>query len=142
MFDIEYEISKITNMNEIIFQAMERIGTMLEGRIKENLSGPILNVQTGRLRSSITHRTERKGDDVETSVGSNVIYLAAHEFGVIITPKNANALAIPQSDGSIRLVQQVEIPERAPMRKSWEQIQSQAVSEMAKMLMVGWENAN
>jgi|TARA_Y100000310_G_scaffold27686_1_gene26298 phage gpG-like protein len=140
--NIEVSIKSIPNFNEIIHNSMERIGFMLEGKIKENLSGPILNVQTGRLRSSIFHHTERRGDDVETHVGSNVVYLATHEFGAIITPKNANALVIPQPDGTIRLVKQVEIPARKPMETSWGQIKDRAIKEIQDALVEGWNNAN
>ncbi len=69
---------------------------LLEAHIKQNkLSGQALRVRSGRLRSSISHRLERAGEDLTAVVGTNVVYARIHEFGGTVTPKRAAHLAIP-----------------------------------------------
>ncbi|MBC8232813.1 HK97 gp10 family phage protein [bacterium] len=126
---------------DLLERGMRRVALILERKVKENLTGPILNVQTGRLRSSITHEIYTEGNDIVAEVGSNVIYLAPHEFGAIITPKNAQYLVIPQNDGTFRKVSQVELPERAPLRKSWQQVRNRAIDDLMSTLRQGLENA-
>jgi phage virion morphogenesis protein len=63
---------------------------------------------SGNLRGSIRYQVEPDG----LAVGSNLIYANVHQFGAVIRAKNAKALAIPQPDGSVRLVQSVKIPAR------------------------------
>lgn len=46
----------------------------------------------------------------------DVRYALIHEVGGIIRPVRARALAIPQPDGSVRLVKEVTIPERPYLR--------------------------
>jgi phage gpG-like protein len=135
-------MSRVNNLGKILHRGMERIGLMLESQVKKNLSGPILRVQTGRLRSSITHATTTIGNEVQTEVGSNVIYLATHEFGAIITPKSAQYLVIPQPDGTFRKVSQVTIPAREPLRRSWLQIQEKAINDLNQTIIKGLEDAN
>lgn len=53
----------------------------VEARVKQKLSGDVLHVRTGLLRSSITSRTQVEGDSVVGSVGTNVSYARVHEFG-------------------------------------------------------------
>lgn len=127
---------------DLLRRGMERIGLLLEKQVKKNLSGTILRVQTGRLRSSITHSTYPLSNDVVTEVGSNVIYLPLHEFGAIITPKAASYLIIPMQDGSFRKVSQVILQERKPLRKSWEQVQSSALADLEQTLKEGLEHAD
>jgi len=132
--ELEALISKAQNLHHILERGMRRIAISLEAQVKRNLSGPILKVQTGRLRSSITHRVQTTTDEITAEVGSSVVYLAAHEFGAVITPKSAQYLVIPQSDGSFRKVSQVVLPERKPLRTSWEQIQPSALQDLMNTL--------
>ena len=77
-------------------QALLQSALLLEAHIKQHkLSGQVLHVRSGRLRSSISHRLERRGDDLMAIVGTNVVYARIHEFGGTITPKRAAHLAIP-----------------------------------------------
>lgn len=48
----------------------------VEGQAKQ-----LAPVDTGRLRSSITHEVERQGEEVVGRIGSNVEYAAHQEFG-------------------------------------------------------------
>lgn len=47
----------------------------------DKLSGQVLNVQTGRLRRSITQRVTEQGSTITGIVGTNVEYARAHELG-------------------------------------------------------------
>jgi len=46
----------------------------------------------------------------------DVVYALIHELGGTIVPKTAADLAIPQADGSVRLVKSVTIPPRPYLR--------------------------
>lgn len=46
----------------------------------------------------------------------DVRYALIHELGGVIVPKVAKALAIPQSDGSVRFAKSVKIPARPYLR--------------------------
>ena len=68
---------------------------------KENLSGRVLRVGTGRLRSS-TQGTTEAGPDRVTAIArvggggvGEVPYAAIHEHGGVIRPKRGRFLAIP-----------------------------------------------
>jgi len=58
------------------FQAMEKACLLVEGDAKR-----ICPVDTGRLRASITHETEKSGDEVIGRVGTNVEYGVYVEYG-------------------------------------------------------------
>lgn len=47
---------------------------------------------------------------------ADVKYALIHELGGVIKPVRAKALAIPQDDGSVRLVKSVTIPKRPYLR--------------------------
>lgn len=78
-------------MLRAVAKGMERGTLVIAGKIqKERLTGkgpfPIpqnrLGVVTGRLRQSVrTTKPQINGDQVTTSIGSNVSYAALHEFG-------------------------------------------------------------
>ncbi len=63
-------------------QTMDRaVKTVRVNVVRRKLSGQVLNVQTGRLRNSITTRVEKSGADVVGKVGTNVNYGKAWETG-------------------------------------------------------------
>jgi phage virion morphogenesis protein len=71
-------------------------------------SGPML-VQSSALRNSITFVAGAS----ELRVGSNMIYAAVHQFGAVIKPKNAKALAFRMgASGGLIRVRSVTIPAR------------------------------
>lgn len=61
--------------------AIGRITLQLLRRTKEKLSDDVLHVRTGRLRRSITQQVTRTETEVFGTVGTNVEYARAHEFG-------------------------------------------------------------
>jgi len=68
---------------------------IVKRRIKENLTGRLLNVRSGRLRSSIAHRIEEADGEITAKIGTNVKYARIHEYGGTIRPKRAKHLTIP-----------------------------------------------
>jgi len=66
------------------FKAMRLGSFLIQGHIQERkLSGQVLRVRTGRLRSSVTNKVKRIGKtSVVGVIGTNVVYARAHEFGV------------------------------------------------------------
>ena len=63
---------------------------------------------TGRLRSSITYKSD--GDGV--TVGTNLRYAAIHQFGGVILPKNKPFLMFKTRDGRFFRMKKVTIPAR------------------------------
>ncbi len=64
-----------------IQKGIGRIALKLLTRVKQKLSGEVLNVRTGRLRRSITQRVESSADEISGIVGTNVFYGKFHEYG-------------------------------------------------------------
>lgn len=63
-------------------RAIQGIGIELANRVKERkLSGQVLNVRTGRLRSSIVSRFYQMGGIAFATVGTNVVYGKFWEYG-------------------------------------------------------------
>lgn len=73
MADIRIDINAniIAEIEALLEQRFERVGQFVENKAKENCP-----VDTGILRSSITHEADKEG----TMIGTNVEYaIAAHE---------------------------------------------------------------
>lgn len=101
----------------------------LENRLDINLTGRILNVQTGTLRrsavSGVSDPRISRGKKVLITYGSNVEYAAAHEVGSSheITPKNAGGVLAFEVDGEMVFAKRVtvNIPARMPFQISGEE---------------------
>lgn len=80
MPDAEFKITN-DNSDEIIRAMQAALPPILEtcGLVAENYSKRLCPVDTGRLRSSITHAVDMSEQSVE--IGTNVEYAAAQEFG-------------------------------------------------------------
>lgn len=74
---------------------LNRALLLVERAIKENLTGRVLKVQTGRLRSSIHHSVKVTARSARGVIGTNVVYARIHEYGGVITPKRVRYLTIP-----------------------------------------------
>ena len=75
--------------------------------------------QTGVLEGSIkiAEFATEQGTAVTGTWGStDAAYALIHELGGVIVPVRAKALAIPQADGSVRMVKSVTIPARPYLR--------------------------
>lgn len=79
-------IAKYDNMPQRL-KAELRVGIgraalLVQVQSKQNkLSGQVLNVKTGRLRRSINTKITETDTGVQGSVGTNVEYAHAHEYG-------------------------------------------------------------
>lgn len=62
-------------------KAISRIVIKLQALVKVKLSDDVLNVKSGRLRRSINQQVKTGTQTIEGSVGTNVVYAAAHELG-------------------------------------------------------------
>jgi phage gpG-like protein len=63
-------------------RTVTRLGLELQRKVQdEKLTGQVLKVRTGSLRSSINTRTERSASEVAASVGTNIAYGRVHEYG-------------------------------------------------------------
>lgn len=70
-----------------IARDLDRRGTKVESQAKKNASGrPGPEVDTGRLRASITHVIGKDGEGVYCDVGTNVEYALFVEEGTINAP--------------------------------------------------------
>lgn len=75
--------------------------------------------RSGVLEGGITivGYAQPEGKGVKGTWGvTDVRYALIHELGGVIKPVKAKALAIPQSDGSVRFVKSVTIPARPYLR--------------------------
>ena len=70
---------------------------------------------------------------VEVMVGTDVIYAAIHEFGGVITPKKAKALAF-EIGGELIFAKSVHIPARPYLRPAFDTNLEKAKSEIAAVL--------
>jgi HK97 gp10 family phage protein len=81
-------------------RGLDQAAMIVEGAAKELVYAghpEHLEVQKGRLRQSITRRVHTEGA-MYAEVGTNVIYARIHEFGGVIRPTQAHALAVPIGD--------------------------------------------
>lgn len=91
---------KLEDVQKLVKRAVTRGVIRVEREIKLNLSGKVLHVQTGRLRTSIRHRIKvmRGGKRIVGRIGTNVVYAMIHEFGGTIVPRSGKFLTVP-ADG-------------------------------------------
>jgi len=119
--------------------------------VKENLienrlsgAGPFapsqhrLGDRSGNLRGSVYARSVIGGGKVTGVIGSDVIYAPVHEYGAVISAKNAPFLVF-RVLGKIVRAKSVTIPERAPFRteiesdKSTKLISREIVDEIEEL---------
>jgi len=71
---------------------------LVYGRVVRKLSGPVLKVDTGRLRQSIQALVEgSESDHPRGIVGTNVEYAPVHEYGLTIMHPGSMAVDRPSS---------------------------------------------
>ncbi len=133
---------KMPVMLRAVARGMQRGTLLIAGRIqKDRLSGkgpfPVaqqkLGVVTGRLSQSVRGtQPQSSGDAVTTSIGTNVKYAAAHEFGfkgevnvkaheVTMTKLFGRKLKEPLRFSRLAARRKVNIPERRPFRAGIEE---------------------
>lgn len=99
---------------DAVRRGMNKATINAASQAKQNASGrPGPNVDTGRLRSSITSDVREGGTSIEGVIGSNAIYARIHELGGVITPKAPGGkLRFQTRDGAWHTVSSVTIPAR------------------------------
>ena len=68
-------------VTDSVARQMMRCAIMVQRRVKEKLSGPVLKVQTGSLRSSIHAEVKAGRNSILGVVGTNIKYAGIHEYG-------------------------------------------------------------
>src|SRR6266550_4175069 len=110
-------------------RAVTRLGFQLERLVKQKLSGEVLNVRTGVLRSSINTRIKESSTEVTATVGTNIKYGGYHEYGVPhsweIRPKSARVLAFQVGGAQVfaMSVTHPPLPERSFLRSALREMQ-------------------
>ncbi len=75
-------LSRMTGyIRDEIITTVRRLAIELQAEVKHKLSGEVLKNQTGTLRRSINISIMEDATSVVASVGTNVVYAAAHEYG-------------------------------------------------------------
>jgi phage gpG-like protein len=117
-------------------RAVTRLGFQLERRVKQKLSGEVLNVRTGLLRASINTRVKETSSEITASVGTNIKYGKFHEYGVPhpweIRPKSARALAFEVGGAQVfaTRVMHPPLPERSFLRSALREMRGQIQAEL------------
>ena len=68
-------------LREELRKAVAEQGIRMQALVKAKLHGIVLHQRSGRLVRSINVRTTDTADEISASVGTNVKYAAAHEYG-------------------------------------------------------------
>ncbi len=132
----------IPALRESVMGALNEYGQELSGTIKEDkLSGQVLNVRTGDLRNSITplEATQAAVMSGGAAGGAGVVYAAIHEFGGIITARNAPYLRFRTADGAWHAVKSVVMPERSYMRSTFGETYQSGIDLMRAAISEGLE---
>lgn len=127
-------------------KSVARLTLELLRKVKaEKLSGQVLNVQTGRLRRSITQRVTDSGSTITGIVGTNVEYARTHELGFkgVMTVK-AHLREIKKAWGKplkakltvpVRAhTRQVELPARSFLRSALADMEPKIRDELREAL--------
>lgn len=99
-------------MDAALARGLQKAGFVVQRRAQQNLTGRMLRVQTGRLRSSLTVLVGRGPGGPEVLVGTNVRYGAVHEFGAPpyeIRPRRRKVLRF-LSRGAVVFARRVQHP--------------------------------
>jgi len=68
-------------------KAMERVGQIVQDQAKLNTTGPAHPAKiTGELRDSISHYVEKSGNEIVTTIGTNVKHGLYLELGTVKMP--------------------------------------------------------
>lgn len=125
---------------------IDRLAIMLQARMKGKLSGQVLKVKTGRLRRSINvQKGSQTGVGYTATVGTNVAYAAAHEYGfqgTVSVPAHMRtvrkAFGRPVKSPTQHLVRQharrLRLPERSFARSSYDEMQGQMTQQLATFI--------
>ena len=129
-------------------RGLERGAIYLEGKLRENLSGKILNRRTSTLVRTVSHEARDLG--MTQAIGATTFYLAVHEGEaagagggfVTIKPKTKKALRFeyPWRSGEWHTVQEVKIPIRRPVGVTYEEHGEAAYGEVEATIRKAFES--
>lgn len=109
--------------NKAVKTGMRAGGEDLRTKMVQNLSGRILDVDTGHFRRNVfVSQPKDEGNDIVLEYGARgVPYAPPHEFGAVITAKRKPHLTFkPKGADHFVSVRSVTIPERRPLRDAAE----------------------
>lgn len=135
-------------VHDALLKKVTALGLQLEAKVKEKLSGGVLNVRTGALRRSIFNRVDDGATSVTDTVASSgdVKYAGIHEFGGTIpahdiVPNKAQALAFPFEGKQVFAkrvhIPDVQMPERSFLRSSLADMRQQITDGLREALQEG-----
>lgn len=121
---------------------MQKQGLALQRHVQlDKLSGQVLHVVSGVLRSSINLKIDQHENSIVASVGTNVRYAAVHEYGfdgnvnVRAFDRTVNVVfgrAVGSTVQHVRAhVRHMRIPERSYLRSALADMQAQISEAMA-----------
>lgn len=129
------------NFDKFLSKGIEKGLMPIQRLLKSKyLSGGILNVQTGRLRSSVKTSVENKNKVVFGIIGTNVRYAPVHEFGF------SGSVQVPaylrrSASGTIHSVRAhskyISFRERAPFRRAVQDRSKEFSKILLRTLMNG-----
>jgi phage gpG-like protein len=120
-----------------------RLALKIVAKIKaEKLSGQVLNVRTGTLRRSISHQIVDTPSALTATIGSNLKYARAHEYGFkgavtvrehLRTIKQAfgKTLATPQAVLVSAHTRNMNLPERSFIRSALRDMEPEIIREIS-----------
>lgn len=153
-FDVSIQSKELAKLIKAYDQRGKRFDIFLEKGVAKGmmpierllktkyLSGAILNVVTGRLRSSVKTWTLRTKNVVFGIVGTNVKYAPPHEFGF------KGSISVPAhfrftKSGKMTEVKAhsrfVNLRERAPFRRSIKSKKDEFMKIVLKTMMAGFK---
>lgn len=137
-----------------MLRAVKRLAIELQGYVKsDKLSGQVLHVRTGNLRSSINQEVTQEGSVISGIVGTNVEYAAIHEYGgtLFIPPRIRKTYYKMDKYGNIKqgfskkgksnfemehgarsVCQYINMPERSFLRSALKDFEPRIVEELRK----------
>jgi len=129
-----FDISDLQTLAGNVLDGMEKTGELME-QIGEHMHSEIMMAMdseetfdgeqwpdgnrggqalaaTGKLHGAITYAATKSSVSVGVGKAAEDRYPHVHNEGMVIKPKNKQALKVPMPDGSFRMVKQVTIPKR------------------------------
>jgi phage gpG-like protein len=118
-------------VNSGLARAITKLGIDLQRQVQENqLTGQVLAIRSGSLKSSIDLRFDQSANGVTATVFSDSRYAGAHEFGFAGTAdvraslrniKQAFGRPIPEKSINVRAYsRRMDLPERSFLRTALE----------------------
>lgn len=119
-------------LHGIILRRFHVLANEIKNRVRQKLSGEILNVQTGALRRSIQERVEDSTNRILAIIyqSGDVKYGKAQEFGVDIYPTKSEWLKFQTKDGGWVMTKHVHIPARPYMIPTLHEWEAKIVEEL------------